>query len=153
MSKNELKMEPVMKLKLIRIGKDVPDEISFSGLAGGCCFDFHRQQELLFLVGTEEGKIHRCSRAYSGQYLQTYIAHNMPVYAIKWNPFHPDVFMSCSADWHIHIWDVNLTSPVISFDLGTAVGDIAWSPYSSTTFAAVSSEGKVSKKHEKLFSK
>lgn len=31
----------------------------------------------------------------------------------------------------------------MSFDLGAAVGDVAWAPYSSTVFAAVTDEGKV----------
>ena len=38
------------------------------GLAGGMCFDFNPYKENLFLVGTEEGMIHLCSKAYSGQY-------------------------------------------------------------------------------------
>ena len=29
------------------------------------------------------------------------------------------------------------------FDLNSAVGDIAWAPYSSTVFAAVTAEGNV----------
>ena len=36
------------------------------GLAGGMCFDFNKFDDHLFLVGTEEGKIHLCSKAYSG---------------------------------------------------------------------------------------
>jgi dynein intermediate chain 1 len=40
-------------------------------LAGGCCFAFNPFQETSFLVGTEEGRIHRCSLDYSGQFLQT----------------------------------------------------------------------------------
>ena len=63
MSKNELKMEPVMQLKLVSTVKDDPEETSLSGLAGGCCFDFNRFAEHLFIVGTEEGKIHKCSKA------------------------------------------------------------------------------------------
>jgi dynein intermediate chain 1 len=31
----------------------------------------------------------------------------------------------------------------MSFDLGNAAGDVAWAPYSSTVFAAVTSDGKV----------
>ena len=31
----------------------------------------------------------------------------------------------------------------MSFDLGNPVGDVQWSPYSSTVFAAVSNDGKV----------
>lgn len=156
MSKNELKMEPVMQLKLVSSVRDDPEEVNLSGLAGGCCFSFNRHNEHLFIVGTEEGKIHKCSKAYSGQYLETYQGHHMAVYALKWNPFHPRVFISCSADWTVKIWDHNLAHPVCSFDLGNAVGDVAWAPYSSTVFAAVTSDGKVhvfdlaENKHEPL---
>lgn len=156
MSKNELKMEPVMQLKLVNTLKDDPEETSLSGLAGGCCFDFNRTSEHLFIVGTEEGKIHKCSKAYSGQYLETYEGHHMAVYAVKWNPFHPRVFISCSADWTVKLWDHNIPYPIMSFDLGNAVGDVYWSPYSATVFAAVTSDGKVhvfdlaENKHEPL---
>lgn len=156
MSKNELKMEPVMQLKLVNTVKDDPEETSLSGLAGGCCFDFNKTQEHLFVVGTEEGNIHKCSKAYSGQYLETYEGHHMAVYSIKWNPFHERVFITCSADWTVKIWDHNLNYPIMSFDLGNAVGDVCWSPYSSTIFAAVTSDGKVhvfdlaENKHEPL---
>jgi dynein intermediate chain 1 len=156
MSKNELKMEPVMQLKLVATARDDPDEVNLSGLAGGCCFDFNRHNEHLFIVGTEEGKIHKCSKAYSGQYLETYQGHHMAVYALKWNPFHPRVFISCSADWTVKIWDHNFPTPILSFDLGNAVGDVAWAPYSSTVFSAVTSDGKVhvfdlaENKHEPL---
>lgn len=144
LSKNELKMEPVMQLKLLSSTRDDPDEVNLSGLASGCCFDFNKHNEHLFIVGTEEGKIHKCSKAYSGQYLETYQGHHMAVYAVKWNPFHPRIFLSCSADWTVKVWDHTQPAPILSFDLDNAVGDIAWSPYSSTVFAAVSSEGKVS---------
>mmetsp|Transcript_18229 Transcript_18229/g.17563 ORF Transcript_18229/g.17563 Transcript_18229/m.17563 type:complete len:673 (+) Transcript_18229:109-2127(+) len=156
MSKNELKMEPVMQLKLVATARDDPDEVNLSGLAGGCCFDFNRHNEHLFIVGTEEGKIHKCSKAYSGQYLETYQGHHMAIYTVKWNPFHPRVFLSCSADWTVKIWDHNIATPILSFDLGNAVGDVAWAPYSSTVFAAVTSDGKVhvfdlsENKHEPL---
>lgn len=65
--------------------QDDPEETSLSGLAGGCCFDFNRHSEHLFLVGTEEGKIHKCSKAYSGQYLETYEGHNMAVYTLRFD--------------------------------------------------------------------
>ncbi|RLN97191.1 hypothetical protein BBJ28_00016953, partial [Nothophytophthora sp. Chile5] len=84
LSKNELKMEPVMQLKLVAAAKDDPEEASLSGLAGGCCFDFNHFSEHLFVVGTEEGKLHKCSKAYSGQYLETYAGHHMAVYAVRW---------------------------------------------------------------------
>ena len=103
MSKNELKMEPVMHLKIMNPSKDEPDEASLSGLAAGCCFDFSEKQKHLFVVGTEEGNIHKCSKAYSGQYLETYEGHHMAVYSVKWNPFHENIFISCSADWTVKV--------------------------------------------------
>uniref|UniRef100_A0A4W4EA91 Dynein axonemal intermediate chain 1 n=1 Tax=Electrophorus electricus TaxID=8005 RepID=A0A4W4EA91_ELEEL len=112
-------------------------------LSCGTSLDFHKQIDYLFLVGTEEGKIHKCSKSYSSQFLETYVAHNMAVDAVKWNHFHPKVFMSCSSDWTVKIWDHTIKSPVFTFDLNAAVGDVAWSPYSATVFAAVTTDGKV----------
>lgn len=48
------------------------EESTLIGLACGLCFDFNQFEKNIFLVGTEEGKIHKCSRAYSGQYQETY---------------------------------------------------------------------------------
>lgn len=35
------------------------------------------------------------------------------------------------------------SEPLFIFDLGASVGDVKWAPYSSTVFAAVTTEGKV----------
>lgn len=92
-----------MHLKLVTATREDPEEASLAGLAGGCCFDFNKYNEHLFIVGTEEGKIHKCSKAYSGQYLETYEGHHMAVYAVRWNSFHPRIFLSCSADWTVKV--------------------------------------------------
>jgi len=94
-------------------------------------------------VGTERGLIHKCSKAYSSQYMDTYVAHSMAVYKVAWNTFHPKIFITCSADWSVKIWDHNCKEPMFTFDLNSPVGDVAWAPYSSTVFAAVTADGKV----------
>ena len=99
--------------------------------------------DYLFLIGTEEGRIHKCSKHYSSQFLDTYNAHHMAVYAVRWNSFHPRVFASCSADWTVKIWDHNYREAMFTFDLGNSVGDVVWSPYSATVFAAVTDDGRV----------
>jgi dynein intermediate chain 1 len=44
----------------------------------------------------------------------------------------------------LQVWDVTQQqAPLLSFDVGAAVGDVAWAPHSSTVFAAVTDEGKV----------
>lgn len=97
--KNKLESEEVMELKLISAAAG-EDETTLAGLAGGLCFDFRGGKENhLFLVGTEEGRIHKCSKAFSGQYLETYEGHTMAVYTVRWNPFHDKIFISGSADW------------------------------------------------------
>uniref|UniRef100_A0A3Q3GSR9 Dynein axonemal intermediate chain 1 n=1 Tax=Labrus bergylta TaxID=56723 RepID=A0A3Q3GSR9_9LABR len=98
--------------------------------------------DYLFLVGTEQGKIHKC-KTYSRQYLETYAAHDMPVDTVKWKYFHPNVFISCSSDWPVKIWDHTINTPIFTFELKAAVGDVAWAPYSSTVFAAVNTDGTV----------
>ncbi|XP_063067026.1 dynein, axonemal, intermediate chain 1, paralog 2 [Engraulis encrasicolus] len=141
--KNELVYTDIIKLSLEGSPSDAPEGLQLPTMACGTSFDFHKQIDYLFLVGTEEGKIHKCSKAYSSQFLQTYDAHNMAVDAVKWNHFHPKVFISCSSDWTVKIWDHTIDTPMFIFDLNSAVGDVAWSPYSSTVFAAVTTDGKV----------
>lgn len=116
---------------------------SDSSLGCGTSFDFHKSIDYLFLVGTEEGKIHKCSKTYSSQFLDTFDAHHMAVYSVKWNHFHPKMFISCSADWTVKIWDHTFPEPIFTFDLNNSVGDVAWAPYASTVFAACTSDGKI----------
>jgi dynein intermediate chain 1 len=145
--KNKLEPEEVLKLKLVLDqDKELVDnkkESFLYGLAGGMCFDFNPFNDHQFLVGTEEGKIHLCSKAYSGQYLETYEGHFLAVYSVKWNKYHERVFLSCSADWKIKMWDCSIMRPILSYDLGYAVGDVEWAPYSSTVFAAVIYTGQL----------
>uniref|UniRef100_A0AAX7TTU7 Dynein axonemal intermediate chain 1 n=1 Tax=Astatotilapia calliptera TaxID=8154 RepID=A0AAX7TTU7_ASTCA len=117
--------------------------LKYSCYSSGTSFDSHKQIDYMFLVGTEEGKIHKCSKTYSSQFLETYDAHSMAVDTVKWNYFHPKVFVSCSSDWTVKIWDHTINTPMFVFDLQAAVGDVAWSPYSSTVFAAVTTDGTV----------
>lgn len=41
------------------------------------------------------------------------------------------------------MWDHNSSYPLLYLDLGNSVGDVSWSPYSSTVFSAVTSDGKI----------
>ncbi|XP_061431660.1 LOW QUALITY PROTEIN: dynein axonemal intermediate chain 4 [Lethenteron reissneri] len=110
-------------------------------LACGTCVDFHPQDSNMYLAGTEEGFIHRCSCSYSEQHLHSYSAHQGPVYRVLWSPFEPEVFLSCSSDWSVRLWRVDLTAPVLTLQCGSqAVLDVAWSPHSPTLLAALTAE-------------
>lgn len=96
-------------------------------------------------MGTEQGTIHRCSRGYGSDYLATYApGHALSVYALKWNELHPRLFLSAGADWRVQLWEADAPdAPLLSWDLGAPVGDVAWAPYSSTVFAAATDDGRV----------
>jgi len=78
-------------------------------VGGGTAFDFHVDKDHLYLVGSEEGKLHVCSKAYSSTFLDTYEAHHMAVYRVAWNHYHSQIFITCSADWTVKIWDRTTT--------------------------------------------
>ncbi|KAI9105693.1 WD40-repeat-containing domain protein [Phlyctochytrium arcticum] len=122
--------------------KDQGDSDMF-GLASGSCFDFHKKLDHLFVVGTEEGKIFKCSKEYNNQYLLAFEGHQMAVYTVRYNHFLHNIFLSASADWTVKLWDHDQEKPIMSFDLNSSVGDVAWAPYSSTVFAAATADGRV----------
>lgn len=163
LSKNELVHEEVAELRLVQrtetapsasaaslgsssgataAAKDEDDDV-LAGLAGGSCIDFSPHNQSQFVVGTEEGGVALYSKAYVGQLQESFDGHHLSVYSLRWNPFHPRVFLSCSADWTIKLWEVGSPKPIMSFDLSNPVGDVAWAPYSSTVFAAITSDGRL----------
>jgi len=115
--------------------------------ASGLCFDFPLGDNQNYLAGTEDGIIHRCSCSYNEQYLDSYFGHTGPVYKIRASPFSSDVFLSCSADWTVKLWNQNESdAPVLTFrsvDLYSVVHDISWSPGSSTVFGSVTGDGRI----------
>jgi len=141
--KSELLFTEIVTLSIEMPSLEGSDSNVVSALGCGTCFDFNKHQDHIFLVCTEEGKVHKCSKAYINQFLDTYDAHHMAVYSVAWNSFHPKIYLTCSADWTVKIWDHNCKDPLFTYDLGSAVGDAAWAPYSSTVFAAVTADGKV----------
>ncbi|KAK9824529.1 hypothetical protein WJX72_011108 [[Myrmecia] bisecta] len=143
LSKSELTHQDMMELKLLDPSEPDGDESTLASLASCCSFDFNKAQDHLFVVGTEEGQIHKCSTAFNSEYLQTYEGHAMAVYAVKWNQLHMKTFLSASADWTVKLWDSSLAKPIMTFDLSNSVGDVAWAPYSATVFAAITDDGKV----------
>ncbi|XP_031641524.1 WD repeat-containing protein 78-like [Oncorhynchus kisutch] len=123
--------------------KEKKSEALISRQAPGLCFDFHPTDSNIYLAGTEEGHIHKCSCSYNEQFLETYIAHKGPLYRITWSPFCSDVFLSCSSDWTIQLWRQDLFTPVLGFtSTQSAVYDVMWSPKWATVFGAVN-EGRV----------
>lgn len=133
--------------------KRVPNRAQLAGSAmegvsreaSGLCFDFPYNDGTQYFAGTEEGLIHKCSVSYNEQTLENFHGHTAAVYAVRCSPFHPDAFLSASADWSAALWSQKQPAkPVLKFSGGhDYIVDIAWSPNCSTMFGLVSREGRV----------
>uniref|UniRef100_A0A3B5A0Y9 Dynein axonemal intermediate chain 4 n=1 Tax=Stegastes partitus TaxID=144197 RepID=A0A3B5A0Y9_9TELE len=132
----------LMRLKSAnKKGKTKEDYLSL--LSPGLCFDFHPIDPRIYLTGTWEGLIHKCSCSNNQQFLETYKKHFCSVNCITWNPLSPDVFLSCSADWTIQLWKQDQLKPVLGFtSTQQAVHDVKWSPKWATVFGVVN-EGQL----------
>ena len=85
---------------------------------GGLCFDFNPTDKSIYLAGTEDGAIHRCSCSYNEQYLDSYFGHTGSVLKVKWSPFLEGVFLSCSTDWTIRLWKAEQENYIFKFQSG-----------------------------------
>ncbi|KAF6261369.1 hypothetical protein COO60DRAFT_1625359 [Scenedesmus sp. NREL 46B-D3] len=111
---------------------------------GGMSFDFSGTDSRIFLAGTEDGHIHKCSTSYSEQYLESYSGHIGPVYALQWSPFAPNLFLSCSGDWTIRMWQEGRQQQLLSFQSSNEeVLNVQWCPSNSTVFGAVTAGGRL----------
>jgi dynein intermediate chain 4, axonemal len=118
--------------------------------ASGLCFDFHKNDSSTYMVGTEDGILHRCSVSYNEQYLDNYFGHAGPVYRVRFSPFSSNIFMSCSADWTIKVWHTTKVGGeqrhILAFqpgDLTDHVSDIRWSPKDANVFGSVTGDGRI----------
>jgi dynein intermediate chain 1 len=141
--KNELQYEDTIVLYTPETVIAGNEGMQSQAISSATCLCVSPHADHLYLVGTEEGKIFKCSKVYKDQYLDVLEGHHMAVHRLCWNPFHANVFASCGADWTVKIWDHDKKEPMFSYDLNSIVGDVTWSPYSSTVLAAVTTEGKV----------
>ena len=63
---------------LMQLSRAGTSEGWISRQAAGLCISFPINDPNLYVVGTEEGTIHKCSTSYSEQYLDTYGGHEGP---------------------------------------------------------------------------
>jgi WD40 repeat protein len=139
--KKGLECHEIMRLKRGGRGAD----------SGGMCIDFDPSNSDKYLVGTEDGLICKCSCSYTENSQETYIGHTGPVYRVRWNPIDPNVFISCSADWTVRVWNQEKFSPTLTIESfatkkqmrSSSVTDVAWSRHDMSVFASVSVTGTV----------
>ncbi|KAK9498115.1 hypothetical protein O3M35_003994 [Rhynocoris fuscipes] len=140
--KSDLIQSPVITLsmdnqEILMSQKIIPLKVSCT------CVTFNPKDFEIFLVGSAEGLVYKCSISYASNYLFVYEAHKMPIYQITINTFIPNIFLTSSEDWRIKMWEDSRKEPLFIFDLECSINDLEWAPYSSTVFAAATADGKV----------
>eukprot|EP00899_Mesostigma_viride_P012208 jgi/Mesvir1/20989/Mv08051-RA.2 len=86
------------------VAANTKTEAFISRRSSGMCFDFSRSDASMYLAGTEDGTVHKCSVSYSEQYLESYFGHSGPIYQVAWSPFSYNIFLTASADWTVRLW-------------------------------------------------
>jgi len=68
-----------------------------------------------------------------------------PVQAIACSPFQKRIFLSCSSDGAIRMYDIIESRPIAIFEPGYTeyLLDVAWSPFRPTVFASLTNTGTV----------
>lgn len=110
--KKGLEHVPLMNLKRVAAPAKAKEGAAAAGSEGiisrkasGLCVAFSLKDPNIYLAGTEDGHIHKCSCSYNEQHLDNFFGHAGPVYKIRWSPFCENIFLSCSADWSIKLWN------------------------------------------------
>ncbi|KAL3883558.1 hypothetical protein ACJMK2_029811 [Sinanodonta woodiana] len=85
--------------------------------------------------------------------LYTYKAHAGPVWSVQCHPTEPDIFLSCSQDGSIFLWDSRNPKPakfVAKSPLVSIPTCLAWHPSSQYAFAVGSEAGQVAVKDARV---
>ena len=69
------------------------------------CIAFKPDNDEIFLIGTDEGLIYKCTSEYYSIFLETYQGHDTPINNITWNTYITSIFASCASEWLVKIWD------------------------------------------------
>ncbi|XP_043273117.1 dynein axonemal intermediate chain 4-like isoform X2 [Venturia canescens] len=98
----------------------------------------HPSQGPIYFVGTDEGCVHRCSTNYLHQHIDSFLAHDGPVYSFEFSPFCDKIFLTCGADWCTRIWVDGITEPLVTLSTHIAcVRGASWCPINSTVIASI----------------
>ncbi|XP_025200719.1 dynein intermediate chain 2, ciliary-like isoform X1 [Melanaphis sacchari] len=146
---NWLLMQSEMsKTIIVTLVLDIEPQITLGGISEtligrGTTIAFHPEKSGIYLVGTNEGYIFKCNTEWSSFFMQKFKAHEMSIYRIDYNKYDPNIYLSCSGDCTVKIWEDKSDIPLLIFDLLWSVSDALWSPFSSTVFGVITEDCNV----------
>ncbi|CAH0721971.1 unnamed protein product, partial [Brenthis ino] len=137
---------PLMRISTVEgkmKGLDAPkqcikEDVPITRYPAALCMKWHPKIEHVYLVGTDEGCIHKCSTHYLNQHMDVFRAHASPVYSIQFSPFMEQLIATCGADNAIRLWIEGIDDVILTMNCPTAVYDIAFCPVNSTILISAS---------------
>ncbi|XP_035742871.1 WD repeat-containing protein 78-like [Vespa mandarinia] len=139
-------MTEMMKISKIEdkiLGVDRSDQcISYDILmnqsTGALVLCQHPTLSSIYFVGSDEGAIYRCSTNYLYHHIDSFLAHDGPIYRMEFSHYCSKLFLTCGADWCTRIWIEELTEPLITLSTTLACVPYAtWCPTYSTIIASI----------------
>ncbi|XP_047527772.1 dynein axonemal intermediate chain 4 [Vanessa atalanta] len=116
----------------------IKEDVPITRYPAALCMKWHPKIEHIYLVGTDEGCIHKCSTHYLNQHMDVFRAHAGPVYSIQFSPFMRTLLASCGADSAIRLWIEGIDDVILTMMCPAAVYDIAFCPVNSTILLSAS---------------
>ncbi|KAM0730316.1 Dynein axonemal intermediate chain 4 [Formica fusca] len=121
-----------------RIDHCVAYDVPINRQPGALVLRRHPIVSNIYYVGSDEGCVYRCSTNYLRQHVDSFLAHDGPIYSLQFSPFCRKLFLTCGADWCTRIWAEGLTEPLITLSTVMAcVRSACWSPTCSTIIASI----------------
>lgn len=65
---------------------------------------FNPKEPEQYLVGTNEGYIFKCNTEWCS-YVRRFRAHSLKVNQIDFNKFNPNIYITCSEDFIVKLWE------------------------------------------------
>lgn len=113
-------------------------DIRITRYPAALCMKWHPKVDHIYLVGTDEGCIHKCSTHYLNQHIDVFRAHAGPVYGMEFSPFMNSLLVSCGADNAVRLWIEGMDDVIMTLTCPAAVYGIAFCPINATVLISVS---------------
>lgn len=85
--------------------------LPLTNFPGALVYAKHPTDPNLYYVGATNGVIHKCSKNFFHQHLDSFRAHDGPVKQAKFSPFCNKLLLTCGDDWYARVWlDCMLTN-------------------------------------------
>ncbi|KOB73786.1 putative axonemal dynein intermediate chain inner arm i1 [Operophtera brumata] len=127
------------KLKGLEIAKTcIKFDVPITRYPAVLCMKWHPTVDHIYLVGTDEGCVHKCSTHYLNQHMDVFRAHAGPIYGMEISPFMNKLLVTCGADNSVRLWIEGMDDVILTLTCPNAVYGIAFCPINATILISIS---------------